>query len=146
MYPLVVSVKVLELSLLLLLLSGLVWLFRLTPIELGISVRKSLRIKAPLPLVLLCRSVVYKMKGVLLYASREAESGQNSEDTAYQQLQADVARHEGDTRTDLLVVEEVEDSYALTLIPAATCTPAVASHKLVNQLVCRLWPHNIELS
>ena len=58
-YPLVVSVKVLELPLLLLLLSGLMWLFRLSPIELGIPMCKSLRVEAPLPLVLLCWSVVY---------------------------------------------------------------------------------------
>ena len=58
-YPLVVSVKVLELPLLLLLLSGLMWLFRLTPVKLCVSVCKSLRVEAPLSLVLLCWPVVY---------------------------------------------------------------------------------------
>lgn len=71
-HPLVVSVKVLELPLLLLLLSGLMWLFRLTPIKLCVPVCKSLRIEAPLSLVLLCWSVVYKMKRVLLYNIRSS--------------------------------------------------------------------------
>ena len=66
-YSLVVSVEVLKLPLLLLLLSSLVWLFRLAPVELCISVGKSLRVEAPLSLVLLCWSVVYKVERVLLY-------------------------------------------------------------------------------
>ena len=66
-YPLIVSVEVLELPLLLLLLSSLVWLFRLTPVKLCVPVCESLRVEAPLSLVLLCWSVIYKVERVLLY-------------------------------------------------------------------------------
>ena len=61
-YPLVIPVKVLKLPLLLLLLSGLVRLFRLTPVKLCVSVCKPLRVEAPLSFVLLCWPVVYQMK------------------------------------------------------------------------------------
>lgn len=66
LYPLVVTVEILKLPLLLLFLSGLVWLLRLTPAELCIPVSKSLRVEAALSLVLRCWLVVYKMERVLL--------------------------------------------------------------------------------
>lgn len=75
-YPLVVSVEILELPLLLLLLSGLMWLFRLTPIELCVPVCKALGVETPLSLVLLCGSVVYEVEGVLLCNRSEARAGQ----------------------------------------------------------------------
>ena len=65
-YPLVVSMEILELPLLLLFLSGLVWLFRLTPAELCVPVGKPLRVEAPLSLVFCSWLVVYKVKRVLL--------------------------------------------------------------------------------
>lgn len=65
-YPLVVPVEILKLPLLLLFLSSLVWLFRLTTAELCVSVCKPLRVKTPLSLVLCCWSVVYKVERVLL--------------------------------------------------------------------------------
>ena len=61
-YPLVVSVKVLELPLLLLLLSSLMWLFRLSTVELCVPVCKSLWVEPPLSLILLCGSIVYEME------------------------------------------------------------------------------------
>ena len=61
-HPLVVSVEVLELPLLGLLLSGLMWLFRLAAVELRVSVGKSLRVEAALTLLLLVWPVIYKME------------------------------------------------------------------------------------
>ncbi len=65
-YPLVVPVEVLELALLLLFLSSLVRLFRLTPAELCVPVGKPLGVESSLSLVLCCWSVVYQVEGVLL--------------------------------------------------------------------------------
>lgn len=75
-YPLVVSVKILELPLLLLLLSSLMWLFRLTPVELCVPVCKALGVEPPLSLVLLCGSIVYEVEGVLLCSRGSAQAGQ----------------------------------------------------------------------
>ena len=61
-HPLVVSVEVLELPLLGLLLSGLMWLFRLAAVELRVSVCKSLRVEAALTLLLLVWPVIYKVE------------------------------------------------------------------------------------